>query len=103
MIIASGTSSRHIQSLSEKVLNELKLSGVQESRIEGEKSSDWKLVDGIDLIVHAIEQFEDGFIFDLASNDDFIINRSIKELDRLLKHIDKFQDQVLAFLRFYLK
>ena len=52
MIIASGTSSRHIQSLSEKVLNELKLSGIQESRIEGEKSSDWKLVDGIDLIVH---------------------------------------------------
>ena len=51
-------------------------------------SDDFK---GIDLIVHAIEQFEDGFIFDLASNDDFIINRSIKELDRLLKHIDKLR------------
>ena len=52
MIIASGTSSRHIQSLSEQVLEEFKKNGVKESKIEGKKSSDWKLVDGIDLIVH---------------------------------------------------
>ena len=35
MIIASGTSSRHIQSLSEQVLNEFKKHGVIESKIEG--------------------------------------------------------------------
>ena len=52
MIIASGTSSRHIQSLSEQVLERLKNSGVKDSRIEGKDSSEWKLVDGIDLIVH---------------------------------------------------
>ena len=52
MIIASGTSSRHIQSLSEQVLEKLKNSGVKDSRIEGKDSSEWKLVDGIDLIVH---------------------------------------------------
>jgi ribosome-associated protein len=52
MIIASGTSSRHIQALSEQVLEELKANGVQNSKIEGKESSDWKLVDGIDLIVH---------------------------------------------------
>jgi ribosome-associated protein len=52
MIIASGTSSRHIQALSEQVLEKLKDNGVQNSRIEGKESSDWKLVDGIDLIVH---------------------------------------------------
>ena len=52
MIIASGTSSRHIQSLSEKVLQEFKQNGVSESTIEGKNSNDWKLVDGIDLIVH---------------------------------------------------
>ena len=52
MIIASGTSSRHIQSLSEQVLEEFKKNGVKESKIEGKNSSDWKLVDGIDLIVH---------------------------------------------------
>ena len=52
MIIASGTSSRHIQALSEQVLEKLKDHGVNECKIEGKESSEWKLVDGIDLIVH---------------------------------------------------
>jgi ribosome-associated protein len=52
MIIASGTSSRHIQSLSEQVLEKLKDNGLNDSKIEGKDSNEWKLVDGIDLIVH---------------------------------------------------
>ena len=52
MIIASGTSSRHIQALSEQVLEKLKANGIKNSKIEGKESRDWKLVDGIDLIVH---------------------------------------------------
>ena len=52
MIIASGTSSRHIQALSEQVLEKLKTNGVKNSKIEGKESLDWKLVDGIDLIIH---------------------------------------------------
>jgi len=52
MIIASGTSSRHIQALSEQVLEQLKANGFKNSKIEGKESLDWKLVDGIDLIVH---------------------------------------------------
>ena len=52
LIIASGTSSRHIQALSEMVLEKLRSNGVKNSKIEGKESSDWKLVDGIDLIVH---------------------------------------------------
>ena len=52
MIIASGTSSRHIQSLSELVLEEFKNQGIKNCKIEGQESKDWKLVDGIDLIVH---------------------------------------------------
>ena len=52
MIIASGTSSRHIQSLSEQVLEKLKNNGLKDSIIEGPESNEWKLVDGIDLIVH---------------------------------------------------
>ena len=52
MIIASGTSSRHIQALSEQVLKKLKDSGIKDSKIEGKDSNEWKLVDGIDLIVH---------------------------------------------------
>ena len=52
MIIASGTSSRHIQALSEQVLEEFKKNGITDTKIEGKNSLDWKLVDGIDLIVH---------------------------------------------------
>tara|TARA_B100000575_G_C23070982_1_gene616843 strand:- start:983 stop:1333 length:351 start_codon:yes stop_codon:yes gene_type:complete len=52
MIIASGTSSRHIQALSEQVLEKLKDNGIKESKIEGKGSNEWKLVDGIDLIIH---------------------------------------------------
>jgi ribosome-associated protein len=52
MIIASGTSSRHIQSLSEQVLEKFKNNGIMNSKIEGKESNDWKLVDGMDVIVH---------------------------------------------------
>ena len=52
MIIASGTSSRHLQSLSEIIVYELKKIGVENCRIEGRDSSDWKLVDAIDIIIH---------------------------------------------------
>ena len=46
----------------------------------------------VDLIIHAVEQYEDGFIFDIASDDKEIIKRSFKEIDRLVKHIDKLRD-----------
>ena len=52
MIIASGTSSRHLQSLSENLVSELKKAGIQGCKIEGKESNDWKLVDAIDIIVH---------------------------------------------------
>ena len=52
MIIASGTSSRHLQSLSENLVSELKKKGLINCRIEGRESNDWKLVDAVDIIVH---------------------------------------------------
>ena len=52
MINASGTSSRHLQSISENILEELKKYGLDSCRIEGYESNDWKLVDAIDIIVH---------------------------------------------------
>tara|TARA_B100000242_G_scaffold235335_1_gene175227 strand:- start:138 stop:485 length:348 start_codon:yes stop_codon:yes gene_type:complete len=52
MIIASGTSSRHLQALSEILISELKKLGLNNCRIEGKDSSDWKLVDTQDVIVH---------------------------------------------------
>ena len=52
MIIASGTSSRHLQALSEILLVELKKIGLDKCRIEGRESNDWKLVDANDIIIH---------------------------------------------------
>jgi ribosome-associated protein len=52
MIIASGTSSRHLQALSEILVSELKKIGINNCKIEGRESSDWKLVDAIDIIIH---------------------------------------------------
>ena len=52
MIIASGTSSRHLQSLSVNLVAELKKLGLNDCRIEGKDSADWKLVDAHDVIIH---------------------------------------------------
>ena len=52
MIVASGNSSRHIQALSEILINELKKKGINNCRLEGRDSNDWKLIDAIDIIVH---------------------------------------------------
>ena len=52
MIIASGNSSRHIQSLSEMVVKKLGENGVGEFNIEGKATKAWKLIDAIDIIVH---------------------------------------------------
>ena len=52
MIVASGNSSKHIQSLSEILVNELKKKGINNCRLEGRNRNDWKLIDAIDVIVH---------------------------------------------------
>ena len=52
LVIASGTSSRHLQALSEILVVQLKKLGIDNCRIEGKDSNDWKLVDAHDVIVH---------------------------------------------------
>ena len=52
MIVASGTSSRHIQSLSEILLSTLEKKGVGKFKIEGRSSEGWKLIDAMDIIIH---------------------------------------------------
>ena len=52
MIIASGNSSRHIQALSEILMNELKKIGINDCKLEGAQSAEWKLIDVKDIIVH---------------------------------------------------
>ena len=53
MIVASGNSSRHIQALSEIILDNVKKMGLDYCHLEGRKnSSDWKLIDAQDIIIH---------------------------------------------------
>ena len=52
MIVASGTSSRHLQALSEMILEKLKKEGISNCHLEGKNSNEWKLIDGIDIIIH---------------------------------------------------
>ena len=61
MVIASGTSSRHLQALSEILVIQLKKLGIDNCRIEGKDSSDWKLVDAHDVIVHIFHPEKRGF------------------------------------------
>ena len=52
MIIANGNSSRHIQAISEILLEKLNKIGVKNCRLEGRNSSEWKLIDAVDIIIH---------------------------------------------------
>ena len=52
MIVASGNSSRHIQALSEMILDKLKKDGIHNCRLEGRNSNEWKLIDAVDIIIH---------------------------------------------------
>lgn len=51
MVVASGTSQRHVAALAEKVAENLKKSGFK-STMEGEDKADWVLIDAFDVIVH---------------------------------------------------
>ena len=52
MIVANGNSSRHIHALSEILINELKKKGINNCHLEGRDSTEWKLIDAIDIIIH---------------------------------------------------
>ncbi|HEY5604532.1 MAG TPA: ribosome silencing factor [Gammaproteobacteria bacterium] len=55
MIIASGTSNRHVKSQSEHVVEKAKQHGVQPLGIEGENEAEWILVDLGDVVVHIMQ------------------------------------------------
>ncbi|MBO4285629.1 MAG: ribosome silencing factor [Alphaproteobacteria bacterium] len=51
MVVASGTSNRHVASIAEKMVETLKKSGYK-STVEGLEKADWVLIDAFDVIVH---------------------------------------------------
>ena len=52
LVIATGTSNRHVSSLSENLITELKKDGTKNIKAEGINKSDWVLIDSGDVIVH---------------------------------------------------
>jgi len=66
MIIASGTSNRHIQSIGEKVLEDLKVKNIKPLGLEGEGSEEWVLIDIGDVVLHLMSASARAF-YDLES------------------------------------
>ena len=52
MVVASGRSNRHVGSVADNVVSELKKSGLKDIRVEGQPVCEWVLIDTGDVIVH---------------------------------------------------
>ena len=52
MIVASGTSSRHVSALADKVVQRLNLNGIKNISTEGKARADWVAIDAGDVIIH---------------------------------------------------
>ena len=55
MIIATGTSSRHVKALAEEVEQTLKQRGQPALGVEGADTAEWVLVDFADVLVHVMQ------------------------------------------------
>jgi len=54
MVVASGTSDRHVKSIAERVVRDAKSSGVRPFGVEGQREGEWVLVDLPDVLVHVM-------------------------------------------------
>jgi ribosome-associated protein len=54
MVVASGTSDRHVRSIAERVLQRCKEAGYKAYGIEGERDGEWLLVDLHDVVLHVM-------------------------------------------------
>jgi len=61
MVLASGTSNRHVRSLVDRVLEDLKAKDARPLGVEGKESSEWVLVDFGDIILHVMQAETRGF------------------------------------------
>lgn len=56
MVIATGTSSRHVSSIADYVAKEARLAGAEMMGIEGTQTGEWVIVDLGDVIVHIMQE-----------------------------------------------
>jgi len=54
MVIASGTSDRHVRSIAERVVEKCKEAGFRAHGVEGRADSEWVLIDLTDIVVHVM-------------------------------------------------
>ena len=54
MIIASGTSNRHVKSIADKVVEKCATVGIRPLGVEGQQEAEWVLVDMNDIVVHVM-------------------------------------------------
>jgi ribosome-associated protein len=55
MIIATGTSTRHVSAVADNLIDSLKKDGIRAWGIEGQDTGEWVLVDFGDVIVHIMQ------------------------------------------------
>ena len=61
MIIASGRSQRHVGSIADRIMQEMKNKGFGTARVEGLPACDWVLIDAGDVLVHIFRPEVRGF------------------------------------------
>ncbi len=56
MLVCSGNSKRHVQSIADNVNKEVRASGISPIGFEGQDSGEWVIVDLDDVVIHVMQE-----------------------------------------------